>query len=225
MPCPIAKLRCDGLSHRYANRYALVDLSVTICQGTTIVTGPNGSGKSTFLSIVALLLRPSAGSLRYEDQGGRPVSPQLVRQHLAYVGHGSMVYLDHTPLENVRFFAGFYGIRDLDRTCRNALTTMGMDPDERRLCRQLSHGQQRRVCLARALASQARVLVLDEPETGLDDASIDLFVTSLAVSGRDRIVVLATHDEKVAESCADTRLLVTAGRLYKTQQRPSEASP
>ncbi|MCD6500245.1 MAG: ABC transporter ATP-binding protein [Deltaproteobacteria bacterium] len=215
MPGPLRKLCCHGLTHRFGNRYALLDLSVTINQGTSLVTGPNGSGKSTFLSILALLLRPSAGTLRYEDHRGRPIAPQHIRRHLTYVGHGSMVYPDHTPLENVRFFAGFYAVPDLEDRCRSALATMGMDPDDRRLCGQLSHGQQRRVSLARALATQAQILILDEPETGLDEASIELLVEALAQTPRDDILVLASHDERLIQTTADRRIVLSRGRLQQ----------
>lgn len=182
----------------------------------TAVAGANGSGKSTFLEVVAGLRPAAAGSVEHRAPRRRAGRPDVayVPQHTP-----ESVTLPLTVREVVVMgrWVDRGPWRRLDREDRTivaeAMELLDVEDLARRRLDSLSGGQRQRALVARAVAQQASVLLLDEPTTGLDDRSRDRLVTGLLQCAERGVAVLAaTHDEQLAQS-ADRCLLMAGGRL------------
>jgi molybdate transport system ATP-binding protein len=176
--------------------------------------GPNGAGKTTLLRILATLLRTTAGSLEIGGIDARR-DPERVRPLLAMVAHGSHVYEDLTARENLRFWEVMRGGDAAPARLMAALAQVELDgvADER--VRTFSAGMKRRLVLARVLLGQARVLLLDEPFTGLDVSVQMALRIELGRHLRDfpGVVLLVTHDAIDALTLADRVLVLDEGRV------------
>ena len=202
-----------GLSRAYEDEYALVGLDAEFPVGTvTAVLGPNGAGKSTLLQLLSLLSEPTEGALffgREEALGQEP----LHRAKVGYVGHQTMLYTALSGRQNLVFFGGLYRVSDLEQRVESLLACVGLTEDADRPVREYSRGMKQRLTIARALLPRPKVLLLDEPFTGLDQRAlaqmIDLFST---VKREGAVVVLVSHDLKTANLLADRALILRRGR-------------
>jgi len=199
----------EGVTKVYGGTRALGGVTARFERGSvTALAGPNGSGKSTLLGVLATLVRPTSGTVRFGDRVG---TDHAVRRTIGYCGHAPLLWADLTPRECLAVFASLHDLPP--GAVEAALDREGAAAYADRPCRSLSRGQLQRVSLARALLASPRVLLLDEPTTGLDDASIERLAGRLREE-RDRgaIVVLATHDA-AAKSLADRTLTLQQGRI------------
>jgi heme ABC exporter ATP-binding subunit CcmA len=209
----------EDVSRHFGRRKALSRVSFTAHAGSIVgLLGPNGAGKSTLLAIVATLLEPSAGSVRYGAHSAA-VAGAALRARIGLLGHDLYLYPELTAKENLAFFAELYGDRNpgaaADRAlARAALADRAGDP-----VASFSRGMRQRVALERALVHDPRLLLLDEPFTGLDDASLAALVTRLRELRRHgAIVILATHDLDIAEGLFDQVVLIRDGRMVERMQ-------
>jgi len=188
-----------------------VDLSFD-AGAVTVVEGPNGSGKSTLLLILAQLAQATRGQVRYGDIGERRARRE-VRKHLGVLGHAAMLYPDLTGRENLELYARLYGIEPKARI--GELTSrFELGPFFERPTRTYSRGQLQRVALARAVLHSPRLLLLDEPSTGLDVKAVERLVTVVEEEReRGAICILVTHDMALADKLADTRVRLERGRV------------
>jgi heme ABC exporter ATP-binding subunit CcmA len=181
-------LRAEGLQHAFGPVRALDGISFTLNAGQTLVLfGPNGAGKTTLLKVFAGLIRPQRGSAVVEG-GARAVG---------WIGHQSLLYGHLTVRENLLFWGTLYDLPAAQRRARAdaLLGQLGMADRADVPVRVLSRGQTQRATIARALIHDPRVLLLDEPFTGLDLAAAAQFRRLLVeFAGGGRIVVLATHN-------------------------------
>lgn len=162
--------------------------------GFAALVGPNGSGKTTLLRILSTLARPSSGRVQI-DGCELPGDEAQVRHLLGVVGHQPMLYGELTGEENLRFFARLYGVPQPSSRIEEALDLVGLRAAGAERVRSYSRGMQQRLAIARAVLHQPRLLLLDEPHTGLDQqaaAMLDELLRRLAGSGRS--VVMTTHD-------------------------------
>ena len=187
---------------------------------TVLVTGPNGAGKSTLAWMLAGLLTPTRGTVTLD---GRPLHNGRDGALLG-IQHPRLALLRATVGEDVRDAAG------TDEATANAtLAAVGLDPDQfaDRLVHELSGGEQRRVVLAGLLAAQPRVLVLDEPLTGLDRTGRDAVRRALHALRGGITLVIVTHDAAALEDLADATLTVGDGKVQGPYARaaPGPAAP
>ncbi|WP_315833719.1 ABC transporter ATP-binding protein [Bradyrhizobium prioriisuperbiae] len=208
-------LAVRGLTKRF-DRPAVdaLDLNVRVGEFYALL-GPNGAGKTTTLRMVAGLLRPDAGSISVWgiDALGDPVG---AKQVMAWVSDEPMIYDKLTPLEYLEFVAGLWGC-DPSRAERSAyelLASLGLAPHQDERCEGFSKGMRQKVALAGALIHDPRLIILDEPLTGLDA------VSARHVKGllQERVragctVILTTHILEVAERMADRIGVIVSGRL------------
>jgi heme exporter protein A len=202
------------VSRHYGRRRALSHVSLVCRAGEVLgLLGPNGAGKSTLLAILATLLAPSAGEVRYgtlrlEDGGA------ALRARLGFLSHDLHLYPELTARENLSFFARLYGLDRVDARVDGALAHAGLGARGHDLVSGFSRGMRQRLALERALLHDPRLLLLDEPFTGLDDASVGALVSRLrALRQAGRIVVVVTHDLDVAEALLDRVAVLKEGRL------------
>ena len=137
------------------------------------------------------------------------------------LGHDLFLYPELTARENLAFFAGLYGIADSDARARTALERAGLDARRDDPVSSFSRGMRQRVALERALIHDPRLALLDEPFTGLDDASSEALLGRLrALRDSGAIVILATHDLDLAEGLLDHALFLRDGRIVEAMATP-----
>lgn len=210
-------IKLDDVAMEYGAHRALDGLSLAIEENQVYgLLGPNGAGKSTTIQLVAGLLRPTAGQIRVADVDV-VAEPTLARSRLAYVSESVALYPHLSGVENLVLFSQLAGKQLGTGEARDCLNQVGLASEHHaRRVFQYSKGMRQKVGLAIALAKNARVLVLDEPSSGLDpSASHDLAerVRELATSGV--AVLMATHDLFRAKESCDTVGLLVGGRLLR----------
>jgi len=175
------------------------------------VLGPNGAGKSTLLRMLATLLRPEAGEL---SVCGAPIPAKAIRARaeIGYLGHDPLVYLDLTARQNLELYADLFGMSDAPGRINDALDRVGLLARSFDPVRTFSRGMAQRLGLARALLHEPRLLLLDEPYAGLDAAGTRLLDGVLGDLGRERGVVINTHEVERGVAMAGRVLVLRAGR-------------
>ena len=212
----------EDVSRHFGRRRAVSRVSFSARAGTILgLLGPNGAGKSTLLAMLATLLRPSQGRIRFGhanvDEDGA-----AVRARIGVLGHDLFLYPELTARENLAFFAALYGIDDAQGAARTALEQAGLADRADDQVSSLSRGMRQRVALERALIQGPRLVLLDEPFTGLDDRSGAALLERLAGLRRQgAAVVVATHDLDLAEGLLDEALFLRDGRVVETMARPA----
>jgi heme ABC exporter ATP-binding subunit CcmA len=214
-------LAVEDVSRHFGRRRALSRISFRAERGEILgLLGPNGAGKSTMLSMLATLLRPSSGVIRYGSLDGAAHGAAL-RARIGILGHDLFLYPELTARENLAFFSGLYQQVDPARAASQALQHAGLADRADDPVSSFSRGMRQRVALERALIHEPRLALLDEPFTGLDDASAAALVARLrALREAGAIVILATHDLDLAEGLLDRAVFLRDGRLAETMARP-----
>ena len=178
----------------------------------TVLEGENGAGKSTLLAVLATALRPTAGTVRYDPLG---TDRGRAREAIGWVAHESLCYRELCVRENVELAARLRGVEEGSGWARMAerLRLGGLGE---RAVGELSRGQRQRVALARALVHEPSVLLLDEPESGLDGVSRGV-VSKALEAARDEgcVVVVASHDRGLVEGLGGRRLRLAGGRVVQ----------
>ena len=208
-------ITCRALHKDYGNTIALHPTKLSIGRGERVVIfGPNGAGKTTLIKMLAGLLRPSGGSVRV--LGRRPWgSPGSVRARIGLVTHQSFLYEELTTRENLQFYARLYGVPEAPQRIEEILVMFALENRARDPVRSLSRGLQQRVALARAILHDPEVLLLDEPDTGLDPAARQSLERVLRASGNDMTSVIATHDIELGLKLSDRSIVLASGRIAR----------
>jgi len=191
-----------------------VSIQLHVGQSLALV-GPNGAGKSTLLRALAGLIRPTRGQITVY---GQPLNSGNLdaRRQIGLVGHQAMLYPDLTARENLRFYGNLYRLDGLDRRIDEALHALDLAQQADTRVHALSRGMTQRLALSRALLHQPRLLLLDEPDTGLDARAYDA-LTAAIQAGRDaRAMVMATHDLRRVLELADAVAFLRGGRIAET---------
>ncbi len=195
----------DGVSKKFGRVRALSNLTLEIEEGTTVaLLGANGSGKSTLLKLAAGLLKPTSGTVTL---AGR--APRNAKAQIGYLGHEPFLYRYLSAPENLLFYADLYRV---DRTrVPGLLEQVGLEHKGSALVRTFSRGESQRLGLARALLHDPDILLLDEPFSGLDEASADGLPGLISRPGRTTL--LTTHDRPKAMQIAGRLVDLAGGRL------------
>ena len=211
----------DDVSRHFGRRRAVSRVTFTARAGTILgLLGPNGAGKSTMLAMLATLLRPTSGAIRFGSLDLRTDAVAL-RRRIGVLGHDLFLYPELTAHENLAFFASLYERADSLAVATNALTRAGLADRAHDPVGSFSRGMRQRVALERALIHDPRLALLDEPFTGLDDASTAALVARLrGLRESGAIVILATHDLELAEGLLDEAVFLHDGRIATTMSRP-----
>jgi ABC-2 type transport system ATP-binding protein len=221
MPAPLA-LDIRGLTKRF-DRPAVDGLNLTVAAGEFYtLLGPNGAGKTTTLRMVTGLLRPDAGAIAVFGIDAL-ADPLGARRIMAWVSDEPMIYEKLTPMEYLNFVCGLWGVDGprAEHRARDLLTRLGLGPQAEERCERLSKGMRQKVALAGALVHEPKLIILDEPLTGLDAGSSRVVKEVL----RERVaagcaVIMTTHILDVAERMADRiGKLIAGGTLDELRHR------
>jgi len=211
---PIA-LALRGVSKRF-DRPAVDALDLTVYGGEFYaLVGPNGAGKTTTLRMVVGLLRPDAGSICIEGIDALS-DPVAAKQVTAWLSDEPMIYDKLTPYEYLEFVAGLWRIEPVaaEARARELIGWLGLEPHAHERCEGFSKGMRQKVALAGALVHDPKLIILDEPLTGLDAGTArqvkDVLRERVRAGGS---VIMTTHILEVAERMADRIGIIQHGRL------------
>jgi heme exporter protein A len=212
-----ARLTVTDVARHYGRRKALSQISFTCDAGEIVgLLGPNGAGKSTLLNVLATLVTPSRGSVQYGDRSASEGGAEI-RGVIGMLGHDLFLYPELTARENLTFFAQLYGVPDVAGTVTAALDQAGLAERADDFVSSFSRGMRQRVALERALLHGPRLILLDEPFTGLDQASTAALVARLQERQQAGcLIILATHDLDVAEGLLSRAIYLKDGRMVGT---------
>ena len=203
-----------GLSKSFGRSYALRDLDLEVRWGEVLtVIGPNGSGKTTLIKILATLARPDSGEVRV---AGLDVSTsgQSVRRNIGVVTHEPLLYDQLTGGENLALFARLFGLDNVDERVERASHLVGLSSRVDQRVGMLSHGMRKRLGIARALLHEPLVLLMDEPESGLDQEALGLLEEVIGDRSTPfRTVVLTTHNLEAGAALCDRLAIMADGRI------------
>lgn len=202
------------LEKSFGYRKALRSTTLTIDTGQVVaLAGPNGAGKSTLLRILATLARPTRGRVAI-NRIEIPEGAMAARASIGYVGHQTLLYDELTIEENLGYYARLYAMEEIDRRIAEAAQQVEIEKRLNDTVRTLSRGYQQRVALARALLHRPRVLLFDEPWTGLDQNSSGLLTRLFEQARQDDVTVLfSTHEFERSLAAADRALIMRNGRI------------
>jgi heme ABC exporter ATP-binding subunit CcmA len=215
---PDVLVHVRDLRKRFGPALVLDGVTFDVAPGEAVaLLGANGAGKTTLLKILATLTRPSRGQAVLA--GFDCVrEPEGVRRNIGLIAHGGHVYEDLTALENVKFWAAFAGRAASSDELRRALADVDLDSVADERVRSLSAGMKRRLGLARLALARPRVLLLDEPFTGLDQRArkwLDTYLGGVKSSGG--AIVMATHGFGRDLDAMDRIVILAGGRVALDQ--------
>jgi heme exporter protein A len=190
-------IRARGLEKRYGDRTILRGIAFDVADdGFLVVTGPNGSGKTTLLRLCAGLAVPSGGELTVTHERGG----------LGFLGHDSLVYRELTAVENLDLYGRLYRVPERRERIGMLLERFGLWDARHERVTSYSRGMVQRLALCRALLHEPKLLILDEPHSGLDEAGAALVDGELEERRGRAAFVVATHDPDRLESLATAQL-------------------
>jgi heme ABC exporter ATP-binding subunit CcmA len=200
-----------GLIKQFGTFAALRGITTEFAAGKIyVIVGDNGAGKTTLLRIVAGLSQPTRGELLV--LGSSRIKD--VRSRLGYMAHPSLLYDEMSGIENLRYFAGLYGIAEA--RCGEAISAVNLDPDLDRHVGQYSQGMKQRLSLARALLHDPQLLLLDEPFSNVDSRSAQQMIELLGnLRERGKTAFLVTHQPSLLAKCADEFVRMEAGLIVE----------
>ena len=223
-------LEVKGLCKSFGALRASDGIDFHVAEGEThAVIGPNGAGKTTFINQLAGTLRPDAGTIRFAGEDiTRLPAPRRARKGLARSFQITSVYPGFTALENValavqarsghsfRFWRDARRDRALTGPARQVLEEVGLEERMHVLAGNLAHGEQRQLEVAMALATQPRLLLLDEPMAGMGAEESQRMIGFLGTLKRRHTMILVEHDMDAVFRLADRISVLVYGRLIAT---------
>lgn len=173
-----------------------------------VIVGDNGAGKTTLLRTIAGLAPPTRG--RISVLGANDI--KKVRAQIGYMAHPSLLYDEMTGMENLRYFAGLYGV--VEARCREAIELVKLDPDLKRPVGHYSQGMRQRMSLARAILNDPELLLLDEPFSNVDSRSAQEMVSLLAgMRERGKTLIVVTHQPSLISAIANEFVSMESGKI------------
>ncbi len=204
-----------GLAKSYGPTLALAGVDLEFDAGSvTAIQGSNGSGKSTLLWLLATLAYPTRGEIRYGVHGISRADD--LRGRIGFVAHQLQLYPGLSGRENLVLAAKLQGIPYAEKRADDLCQALALGEYWGRPIRTYSRGQAQRVSIARALLHEPRLLLMDEPATGLDAKSSESLVELIERERqKDAIVIIVTHEAKFADAVADRVLYMDRGRIVE----------
>lgn len=203
-----------GLGRRYSGVLVVREVDLRLpSRSRTALIGANGAGKTTLLGMLSTLITPSEGMARIDGNSLRN-RPAEVRRRIGVLAHRPMLYEELSPLENLRFFARLYGVSDAEPRIEELLRVVGLWRRREEPTAVFSRGYHQRLAIARALLHRPDVLLVDEPETGLDPEGVAL-LDELLLRAEGVTVFASTHRVDRVEAWATGLVRLDRGRVVE----------
>lgn len=214
-PGVVPALQARGITKRFGPRLVLKGLDLELGPGERVaIFGPNGAGKSTLLRILATVTTPTSGHV--EIAGIDPqADPLEARRRIGVISHHPYLYDNLTARENLRFYGRMYDVLELESRIEKLGARVGLLARLDDRVGTFSHGMHQRLAMARSVLHDPDLLLLDEPEAGLDQDALDLLASLLGEfsSGRTRAAVVVTHHLELGLTLSDRVLILVGGRF------------
>jgi heme exporter protein A len=207
-------LEAEDIRKTFGHFTALAGITLSVERGEFLALfGRNGAGKTTFLKIAATLVRHTHGKLRIEGVDVRE-DPEEARRHIGFLSHNTYLYRDLNPIENLRFFARLYGLKDAERRIDFLLDRVGLKRRASDPVRSFSRGLHQRLGIARVMLHDPSLILLDEPYTGLDANAVEVLNQMLdEASAAGKTIILTTHDLEQGLRGATRAVIVDRGKV------------
>ena len=208
-------LSVENITKKYGSFTALEDVSITFEKGVYALLSPNGAGKTTLIKMLATLLFPTSGTIRWEGQDIFSLGSDY-RGLVGYLPQEFGYYKNYSPRAFMQYMAA---LQCLDKKAANAridelLELVGLTDVKNKKMRQFSGGMIQRVGIAQAMLADPQILILDEPTTGLDPKERVRFRNLIHNLSQDRIVILSTHIVSDIETIAGQIIMIRDHKLY-----------
>jgi heme ABC exporter ATP-binding subunit CcmA len=213
-------IEAEGLGKSFGNHRALTDINLRVGSGERVtVFGPNGAGKTTLIKVLSTLMKPSAGTVRL-DGSDITKAPSEVRRKIGLVAHQTFLYDDLTLYENLKFYGKMYDVINLEEQIHDVVRWVGLETRLHDRVGTLSRGMQQRISIARAVIHNPSIVLLDEPEVGLDPHAIVMVREVLdSLSAGERTVVMTTHNLEQGIEMSDRVVILDKGRIVYQEQK------
>ena len=204
----------QGLTKQIGNKKILKGIDLEIGSGEFVTCfGPNGAGKSTTMKILALLSKPSSGTLIIDGQDTKDHGDAL-RSKVGVISHNTFLYDNLTAGENLHFYGKMYDVPNLKHRVQELLEQVGLVYAANDVVRTFSRGMQQRLAIARSLVHNPPILLMDEPYTGLDEMAKGILSSVLkGLSQSKHTVFLITHDFDQGLEQSDQTLILVGGKI------------
>lgn len=214
------EIELSGIGKDYYDRRVLSKVDLSLAPGLIGLLGPNGAGKSTLLGILATQLKATTGAYHWGELDVEH-DAHVFRRNIGVVGHYGLLYPSFSVQENLLFYARLYDVSTPEQRVKDLLEQFQIADRFDSAVQELSRGLLQRVALARALLHEPKILLLDEPFTGLDAESAGQFEDFLlGWRSPERWAIFTTHALERAARCADRLLVMHRGRIRADVKGP-----
>ncbi|MFH1169670.1 MAG: ABC transporter ATP-binding protein [Chloroflexota bacterium] len=217
---PVIEVR--GLTKSFGNYPALRGVDFQARQGESVVIfGPNGAGKTTFIKALAAIMRPSSGQILVDSLDLKN-NAEEIRRRIGIVSHQTYLYNNLTAHENLEFYGRLYDVPERARRIGEVAAMVDMTARLHDRVGTLSRGMQQRISIARCLLHRPIIILLDEPETGLDPQSAAMLWEALrAEGGQKRTIIHTSHSLERGFGLCDRVLILARGKIAYEGAKPS----
>jgi ABC-2 type transport system ATP-binding protein len=202
-----------NITKMYGAQKALDDVSFEVKSGEIVgFLGPNGAGKSTMMKIITCFIPQTFGTVTVNGNGTIEESIE-VRKSVGYLPENNPLYLDMYVKEYLEFVGGIHQVSNLPKRIKEMIEITGLSLEQKKKIGQLSKGYRQRVGLAQALIHDPKVLILDEPTTGLDPNQLAEIRSLIKHIGKEKTVMLSTHIMQEVEAICDRVIIINQGKI------------
>jgi len=215
-------IEAKGLSKSFGGLFALKGIDLSVNEGECVALfGPNGAGKTTLIKVLTTLSRPANGKVLIAGEDIKK-NAVAVRRRIGVVSHQTFLYDNLTAYENLKFYGKMYDVPDLEQRIVEVITKVGLESRLRDRVGIFSRGMQQRLSIARAILHDPPIMLLDEPETGLDEQARSTLSELLKtlVAG-NRTVLLTTHNLEWGFGLADRLAILVKGKIVYEDSKQS----
>ena len=211
-----ALIVATGIHKRYGRKRVLTGVDLVVPQGVVMaLLGANGAGKSTLMRLICGLAKPDRGEVRLGGVSTRKAGHEM-RRYIGLVAHSPLLYDNLSAWENLMFFASLYDIQQPEPRVEAVLHAVDLWPRRHDAVRTYSRGMTQRLAIGRAILHDPPVLLLDEPDTGLDPASAETLARLIrSLGASNRAILLTTHNLERALAWADSVSLLVDGKIVE----------
>ncbi|MFC2010927.1 ABC transporter ATP-binding protein [Chloroflexota bacterium] len=204
----------QGLTKAFGNHLVLRGIDLEIRHGQSVVIfGPNGAGKTTLIKVLATIMRPSSG-IALVDGLNLKDNAEEIRRRIGVVAHQTFLYSNLTAYENLEFYSRLYDVPRRNERIHEVALKVGMTSRLQDRVSTFSRGMQQRLSIARVLLHKPAIMLLDEPETGLDQQAISMFWNTLETEREEkRTIILTTHNLEQGLELGERLLILNKGQI------------
>lgn len=207
----------NNITKLYGVQKALNNVSFTVNTGEIVgFLGPNGAGKSTMMKIITCYIPPTSGSVKVCDFDILEQSLEVKKQ-IGYLPEHNPLYLDMYVKEFLEFVGGLYKVDNIKKRVAEMIELTGLQVEQKKKIGALSKGYRQRVGLAQAIIHDPKVLIMDEPTTGLDPNQLEEIRGLIKTLGKEKTVMLSTHIMQEVEAVCDKVIIINKGEIVANE--------